>query len=144
MLRFLLIFFALAAVLFGALVFQCGRKKDSLATDPRPALPVEENVSSIQNERVRFVVTPQPVRAMKPLFFHVILQNDGEPQSVKVDLSMPNMYMGMNQVIMKKSSPGVYEGMGIIPICPTGLKLWQASVIVDNQVAGDFFFDVQY
>jgi hypothetical protein len=57
---------------------------------------------------------------------------------------MPDMYMGINQVSMKKSNPGVYEGVGIIPICPTGLKLWQADVIIDNQVAGNFLFDVQY
>jgi hypothetical protein len=81
---------------------------------------------------------------MKALHFQVDLQDGGKPQSVVVDLSMPDMYMGLNQVVMKESRPGVYEGVGIIPICPTGLTLWQASVIIDNQVAGDFFFDVQY
>lgn len=96
------------------------------------------------NDRVGLTVTPQPIRAMKPLHFQVIVKGDGEPQSVKVDLSMPDMYMGLNQVTMKESRPRVYEGVGIIPICPTGLTLWQASVIIDNQVAGDFFFDVQY
>ncbi len=96
------------------------------------------------NDRVGLTITPQPVRAMKPLHFQVIVKGDGDPQSVMVDLSMPEMYMGMNQVTMKKSSPSVYKGVGIIPICPTGLTLWQASVIIDNQVAGDFFFDVQY
>lgn len=101
-------------------------------------------MASMPNDRVRFTVTPQPVRAMEPLHFQVDLRDYGEPQSVVVDLSMPNMYMGMNQVVMKKSSLGVYEGVGIIPICPSGLKLWQASVIIDNQMAGDFFFDVQY
>jgi hypothetical protein len=59
-------------------------------------------------------------------------------------LSMPNMVMGVNRVPMKKSSAGVYEGVGIIPTCPSGRKLWQASVIVDDQIAGHFFFDVQY
>jgi hypothetical protein len=142
--RFLLIFFALATVLLGTLVLLSGRLPVRFLSDSRPALSVKENVVPIPNDRVRFSVTPQPVRAMKPLLFHVNLQNYGEPQSVMVDLSMPNMYMGMNRVTMKKSSPGVYEGMGIIPICPTGLKLWQASVIIDNQVAGNFFFDVRY
>jgi hypothetical protein len=144
MLRFLLIFFTFTAVLLGALVFRYERKEDSFVTDPQPVLSLDENVASMQNETVRFIVAPQPVRAMKPLFFHVILHNGGDPQSVMVDLSMPNMYMGMNQVTMKASNPGVYEGMGIIPVCPTGLTLWQASVIIDNQVAGNFFFDVQY
>jgi hypothetical protein len=142
--QFQLIFFALATVLLGTLVLLSGRMPVPFFSDSRPALSVKENVVPIPNDRVRFSVTPQPVRAMKPLLFHVNLQNYGEPQSVMVDLSMPKMYMGMNQVTMKKSSPGVYEGVGIIPICPTGLKLWQASVIIDNQVAGSFFFDVLY
>jgi len=81
---------------------------------------------------------------MKPLRFQIDLQNYGKPHSIIVDLSMPGMIMGINQVALKKESPGIYKGVGIIPICPTGKKLWQASVIIDNQVAGDFFFDVQY
>jgi hypothetical protein len=96
------------------------------------------------NDRVGLTITPQPIRAMKPLNFQVDLQDDGQPKLVMVDLSMPDMYMGLNQVTMKESRPGIYEGVGIIPVCPTGLTLWQASVIIDNQVAGDFFFDVQY
>ena len=103
-----------------------------------------ESVPSMPNDRVRFTITPQPVRAMKPLHFQIDLRNYGKPRAVIVDLSMPGMIMGINQVTMKKESPGLYKGVGIIPICPTGKKLWQASVIIDNQVAGDFFFDVQY
>ncbi len=144
MLRFLLIFFTLAAALLGILVFQSGRIKVSIFSGPRPALSPEENGAFIPNDRVRFSITPQPVRAMKPLHFQVVVKDAKEPQSVSVDLSMPDMYMGMNQVAMKKSSPGMYKGVGIIPICPTGLTIWQASIIIDNQVAGDFFFDVQY
>ena len=144
MLRFSLIFFALATVLLSILVLRSGSIMASFFSDPRPASSPEENGASMSNDRVRFAVTPQPVRAMKPLLFQVILQNDGEPQSVMVDLSMPNMYMGTNQVTLIKSSPGVYEGVGIIPTCPSGRKLWQANVIIDNQVAGNFFFDVQY
>jgi hypothetical protein len=144
MLRFLLIFFALATALFSILVFQSGRNKATFFAEPRPALSPQENGAFMPNDRVGLTITPQPIRAMKPLHFQVIVKDDGEPQSVMVDLSMPGMYMGINQVTMKKSRPGVYEGVGIIPICPTGLTLWQASVFIDNQVAGDFFFDVQY
>lgn len=142
--RFLLIFFALATALLAILVFQSGSIRSSFFARPRPALSPEENGVFMPNDRVGLTVTPHPIRAMKPLHFQVDLKDDGEPQSVIVDLAMPDMYMGLNQVTMKKSSPGVYEGVGIIPICPTGLTLWKASVIIDNQVAGDFFFDVQY
>lgn len=144
MLRFLLIFFALATALLGILALQSGRIRDVSFARPQPALSPQENGVFMPNDRVGLTITPHPVRAMQPLHFHVDLQEDGEPQSVIVDLSMPNMYMGLNQVTMKKSRPGVYKGLGIIPICPTGLTLWQASVIINNQVAGDFFFDVQY
>jgi hypothetical protein len=142
--RFLLLFFALSAVLLGILVFQSGRTKATFFADPRPAAVPKAGGVSAPNDRVRLTVTPQPVRAMKLLHFQVDLQNDGEPQSVIVDLSMPNMVMGVNRVPMKKSSAGVYEGVGIIPTCPSGRKLWQANVIVDDQIAGHFFFDVQY
>jgi hypothetical protein len=144
MLRFLLIFFALATALLGILVFQSGRIRTSFFQEPRSAVSPQENGVFTPNDRVGLTVTPQPIRAMKALHFQVDLQDDGEPQSVMVDLTMPDMYMGLNQVTMKKSRPGVYKGVGIIPTCPTGLTLWQASVIIDNQVAGDFFFDVQY
>jgi hypothetical protein len=144
MVRFLLIFFALATALLGILVFQSGKIRTPFFTESRPAISPEQNGVFMPNDRIRLTITPQPVPVMKPLHFQVELQDDGEPQSVIVDLSMPDMYMGINQVTMKKSSPGVYKGVGIIPICPTGLKLWQASVIIDNQAAGDFFFDVQY
>jgi hypothetical protein len=144
MLRFLLIFFTLATALLGILVFQSGRISTSLFPEPRPSLSQDKIGAFMPNDRVGLTVTPQPVRAMKALHFEVNVKDGGEPQSVVVDLSMPDMYMGMNQVTMKKSSPSVYKGVGIIPICPTGLTLWQASVIIDNQVAGDFLFDVQY
>ena len=141
--RFLLIFFMVVAVIFSALALLPGRITAPVVADPRPAVS-PENVASSPNERVRFAISPQPVRAMKLLLFRVTLHDYGEPQSVIVDLSMPNMIMGINQVTMKKSTSGVYEGKGIIPICPTGLKLWQARVIIDNQVTGQFFFDVHY
>jgi hypothetical protein len=145
MLRFLLIFFGLATVLLGILVFRSGRITTTHFTNPQqPAAAPRENGATKPDDRVRFTVTPQPVRAMKPLLFQVDLRDYEEPRSVIVDLSMPNMYMGLNQVALKKNNPGTYEGVGIIPICPSGLTLWQASVIVDNQVAGNFFFDVQY
>ena len=144
MLRFLLIFFALATVLLSLLVVRSGRITASFLTDNSSTSPLEEKVTVIPDGRVQFTVTPQPVQAMKPLLFQVTVHNDREPQSVLVDLSMPDMYMGINQVTMRKSSPGVYEGVGIIPICPSGLKLWQASVIIDHQVTGNYYFDVQY
>jgi hypothetical protein len=144
MLRFMLIFFALATVLLGILVFQSGKIRASFLPKTRQTVSPEQNGAFTPNGRVGLTVTPKPIRVMKPLHFQVDLQDHGQAQSVMVDLSMPDMYMGINQVAMKKSGPGVYKGMGIIPTCPTGLTLWQASVIIDNQVAGDFFFDVEY
>ncbi len=142
--QFLLIFFALATVLLFALVLQFGRITAPFVADPhpRPAVSSEDTVVPVPNDRVRFTITPQPVRAMALLLFRVDLKDYEDPQAVIVDLSMPNMIMGINQVTMKKSSPGVYEGQAIIPTCTTGRTLWQARIIVDNQVAGDFFFDV--
>jgi hypothetical protein len=146
MLRFLLIFFGLATLLLSILMLRSGKMMASFFNDPQPvpASTMEKMEAAPPNDRVRFSITPQPVQAMKPLLFQVILQNDEAPQSIMVDLSMPKMFMGLNQVTLKKSTPGIYEGVGILPTCPSGRKLWQASVIIDQQAAGNFFFNVQY
>lgn len=140
--QFMLIFVAFATVLLCALVLRSGIISAPFGVDSAPVASSEEHGVPVPNDRVRFTVTPQPVRAMELLSFRVDLKEYSDQQSVIVDLSMPNMIMGINQVTMKKSSPGVYEGQAIIPTCTTGRTLWQARVIVDNQVAGNFFFDV--
>ncbi len=97
---------------------------------------------------VTFDITPKPVAAMRELSFRVNLKGKTGPiadASVLIDLSMPGMYMGNNQVKLSARNGG-YEGTGIIVRCPSGKKTWQADVVIrsSNKIARTgFIFEVQ-
>jgi hypothetical protein len=97
---------------------------------------------------ISFDILPKPVQVMSERTFIVtvakerVLMNDA---IVFLDLSMPGMYMGRNQPVLKKTAPGRYEGKGIIPRCPRGGTTWQAKVTVDLNgkiTVADFIFEV--
>jgi nitrogen fixation protein FixH len=76
-------------------------------------------------------IAPKPVTAMRELVFSLTLRDKRGPvtnAAVTIDLSMPGMYMGNNVVKLTKRDGGVYEGQGIIVRCPSGKKLWQATI----------------
>jgi hypothetical protein len=55
---------------------------------------------------------------------------------------MPGMYMGRNEVILKKSPTGAFTGRGIIPRCPAGKTLWQADITLPGNVRLSYRFHV--
>ena len=78
-------------------------------------------------------INPKPVTAMSELQFSVMINQDMTPVSnatVTVNLTMPGMYMGKNQVMLKPAKNNSYEGSGVIPICPSGARTWMAEVKV--------------
>jgi hypothetical protein len=84
-----------------------------------------------QGTKVIFDITPKPVSTMKELVFHVTLTDKEVPVTdalVSVDLTMPGMFMGTNRPELVHSGNGVYEGKGVIPVCPHGGKIWRAEV----------------
>ena len=91
-------------------------------------------------------VTPKPVRAMKDLVFSVTLSGKGEsPKSLPyIDLGMPGMDMGPNQVQMKPVGENVFEGKGVIVKCPSGHRVWRATVTVPDMGKTEYIFDVIY
>jgi hypothetical protein len=98
---------------------------------------------------VEFDIQPKPVVALSELTFIVNLTRGGMPvtdASVVLDLSMPGMFMGKNQPILKHAKNGRYEGKGVITRCPSGKKTWQADVTVghDGKTAiTSFVFEVK-
>ena len=80
------------------------------------------------NTTVTLDISPKPVRAMKELFFTVTVTGAKIPTPLLLVLSMPGMYMGRNEVVLKQVSDGSFTGKGIIPRCPAGKKLWQADI----------------
>lgn len=82
---------------------------------------------------IEFDIQPKPVAAMSESTFVVIVTRNGMPitdASVNLDLSMPHMFMGKNQPILKHIKDGRYEGKGFITRCASGRKTWQADVAV--------------
>ena len=83
---------------------------------------------------------------MKDLLFTVTFA--GEPMSLQhdpyIDLGMPGMNMGPNRVLLKPSAASAYEGTGVIVRCPSGRKIWQATLTVPDVGAVRFVFHVIY
>ncbi|UCH22409.1 MAG: hypothetical protein JSU83_03990 [Deltaproteobacteria bacterium] len=95
---------------------------------------------------VNVEVNPKPIKAMKDLLFSVTLlgkcsENLTAPY---IDLGMPGMHMGPNRVILKSVAPGIYEGRGIIVRCPSGKRIWQATIVIPDIDRAEFIFDVIY
>jgi hypothetical protein len=98
---------------------------------------------------VEFDIRPKPVVALSDLTFIVNLTRGGmtvTDASVVLDLSMPGMFMGKNQPILKHATNGRYVGKGTITRCPSGKKMWQAEVTVkqaSKTTIVDFVFEVK-
>ena len=95
---------------------------------------------------VTLEVTPRPVKAMQDLSFKISLTGN-LPSGTKppyIDLGMPGMKMGPNRVHLKSTGNDTYEGRGVIVKCPSGRRLWRATVIIPGMGQTDFIFNVIY
>ena len=100
----------------------------------------------LQGMDVSLEVEPRPVKAMTDLLFRVRLGGGtalGESNPF-IDLGMPGMNMGPNRVLLKAAGPSAYEGKGVIVRCPSGRRIWQATVTVPDVGVVRFVFDVIY
>ena len=89
-------------------------------------------------------IKPKPVSAMKELTFSVtVTPCDRLPDTLLLDLSMPGMAMGKNQVTLVKKSACTYEGKGIIVRCMNGRTLWQVTLLSDKLNNPAFTFNVK-
>ncbi len=94
---------------------------------------------------VIFSVTPKPVKAMEELTFRLVVRPDPPSSAVPIlGLGMPGMYMGKNQVLLKRGPDGTYTGKGVIPRCPSGRRLWRATVEIPDGEKVSFTFNVAY
>lgn len=133
----------------------------SLAAEDAPDCNLERGscITKIGDKEITFDVSPKPVKAMEELAFRLVIKRNppspplrkgGQegmkelPEKITVDLSMPGMYMGKNQVLLKKGPDGTYSGKGIIPKCRSGRRLWRATVDIPKTGKVDFTFNVSY
>jgi hypothetical protein len=99
---------------------------------------------SLAGGRVTLDINPRPVKAMIDLTFRVTLEALNPGASPYIDLGMPAMEMGPNRVALKKVARNTWEGTGIIVRCPSGKRLWRASVTIPEVGVAEFIFDVVY
>ena len=99
---------------------------------------------SVGNFTVSLEITPRPVKAMQDLIFKVSIEGAAPVKPPHIDLGMPAMKMGPNQVVLKPTGSGRYEGSGVIVRCPSGKRTWFANVIVPGAGEVKFIFDVIY
>ena len=96
------------------------------------------------NRTITLNIDPKPVRAMKELTFSVtVTPCDKLPDTLLLDLSMPGMQMGKNQVTLVKKSGCRYEGKGIIVRCMSRQTLWQVTILSDELNNPTFTFNVR-
>jgi hypothetical protein len=99
----------------------------------------------VTDTRVSLEILPRPVQAMRDLTFRVTVADPGRlSASPFIDLNMPAMDMGANQVRLKDHGDGVFEGRGVIVRCRSGHKTWRARVTLPGLGRADFVFDVVY
>ena len=95
------------------------------------------------NHSVTLNIEPKPVSAMKELTFSLtVTPSDKLPDKLLLDLSMPGMQMGKNQVTLVKKSTNTYEGKGIIVRCMSRQTLWQITILSDELKNPAFTFNV--
>ncbi len=90
-------------------------------------------------------ITPRPVSSMKELTFFLKLKGvevDVLPKRVLLELTMPGMEMGKNQVILESKGKGIYKGRGTIVRCPSGKRLWRAGIWLPGVGEASFLFNV--
>ena len=101
---------------------------------------------SLAATSVTLTVTPRPVKAMQDLLFQVRLKGNLPPGNKLpyIDLGMPGMNMGPNRVQLKSAGGNLYKGQGVIVKCPSGRRIWQATVTIPDAGKTEFIFDVIY
>ena len=96
------------------------------------------------NHSVTLNIEPKPVKAMKELSFSLtVTPCDKLPDKLLIDLSMPGMQMGKNQITLVKKSACLYEGKGIIVRCMSRRTLWQVTILSDELKNPAFRFNVK-
>ena len=100
-------------------------------------------IKVIDNKEVVFDINPKPVKVMKELSFTVDLKGGGDPEELIIALDMVGMYMGENRFFLESHDNGKFTGKRVLPRCPSGKKLWRATIEIPNTGKVDFLFNVE-
>ncbi|WP_029933713.1 hypothetical protein [Thiomicrospira pelophila] len=78
-------------------------------------------------------IQPQPIPLAKPFQIEVQL-NNLEAQTLELDISGINMYMGYNRVTLKAdpAQPGRFTGSSMLAFCTNEMMEWQISLLLQQ------------
>jgi hypothetical protein len=108
---------------------------DSQITETDCVMSAGPCIKTVNGLTVAVDITPRPLKAMHTSVFRTTISIKNRPvtdASVSINLSMPGMFMGQNIIRLTHLNQGVYEGTGVIIRCPSGKKIWQASVAISR------------
>jgi hypothetical protein len=98
----------------------------------------------LQETNIILDISPKPVKAMTDLNFTITMTGKQSKSDPFIDLGMPGMKMGPNRVLLKSNGNGVFYGTGIIVRCPSGKRIWKATVTIPDMGSVEYIFDVIY
>ena len=99
---------------------------------------------TVANRNVTLEIDPKPVRHMQELTFRIRIDPcEGLASNLLLDLAMPGMVMGRNQVRMTRINACTWEGKGIIVRCMSGRRLWRATLLSPELGNPSFTFNVR-
>lgn len=95
--------------------------------------------------QITLEIEPKPVMSMRELTFRVTIEPcDRMPSSLLLDLAMPGMAMGNNQVNMsRRQNSCIWEGKGVIVRCMSGRTLWKTTLLYPELGNPAFTFNVR-
>jgi hypothetical protein len=131
-----------ALLLFSSLFLLPHSLAHGMTDAPDCAIDQGPCTSTVAGKQVVFDISPRPVRTMKELTITVRGIGRNSAPTILLDLSMPGMYMGRNEVVLKKTPDGSYSGKGIIPRCPSGNKMWKAEIAIPGSGKVSYIFNV--
>ncbi|UCG12777.1 MAG: hypothetical protein JSU72_20290 [Deltaproteobacteria bacterium] len=101
-------------------------------------------VAYLEATLVSLEMSPKPVKAMQELTFTLGIGGEQPAANPYIDLGMVGMDMGRNRVNLTPEADGVFRGTGVIVRCPSGRRIWKATVFVPDVGSVEFVFDVVY
>jgi hypothetical protein len=134
------------AIVFFTILLFAALMENTFAAEATPDCNIHESscTKTIGTYSVKLDIHPKPVTAMQDLTFRVSVTGGAISQTPYIDLGMPGMHMGPNRVDLKPSTTTSYQGQGVIVRCPSGKRIWRATVTLPSIGKVDFTFDVVY
>ncbi len=113
-------------------------------THPDCRLNNGECVAKQGQQEVALEIKSETIRSATPMLFEVSLNNIKANQ-VMLDLKGKEMFMGLNQVMLKPvaGDPDRWQGEVTLAVCTTGEMVWVSSVVLEKdgkKTQADFEF----